>query len=382
MVLTRRAYKAISRWLPNEVITQIIEVAPKEDQASLCRVSKLFHGLCLPVLCRTVQLGHYASASAFCSAIIANPSRGQAVRSLNVLRIQYSKLAVASADAWSELLISALKLMSRLESLSISLHVLSQPYRLTLLQLSFPRLLACTITPPYFDDDPTGTSDVDWIASFLALHPTLTRVHVATINELAASPPVRISLLNLQHYEGPAGLIPALALCGLREAQIAWTAVAIANSTNIDNIIRALNLLTAPEIPFYSAHEYYNPDRCKPILTSISTHMPHTRTLQMRSFADCNFLDEDTIGHIADCLPRFTRLIYLAMECGRQFFPAEWEVRFQDEDRITVEAWADACSTLEACCLNKYAWRKVNGTWEKFPMADFRALAGIHEPGY
>ncbi|KAJ7490845.1 hypothetical protein FB451DRAFT_1552440 [Mycena latifolia] len=272
--------------------------------------------------------------------------------------------------------------MSRLESLSISLHVLSQPYRLTLLQLSFPRLLACTIAPPYFSDNPTGSRDGDWIASFLALHPTLTRFHVVSGTKLAVSPSVRISLPNLQHYDGPTGLVPALALRGLKEAQITWTAVETANSTNIDNIIRALNLLTTPEIPFYSAHEYYNHNRCKPILTSISAHMPHTRTLQMRSFSDGDFLDEDTIRHITDCLPRFTRLIYLAMECGSRWLSTEDENPYEDEHRVTVEAWADACSTLEACCLNNCAWWKVNGTWREFPMTDFRALAGIHRSGY
>ncbi|KAJ7675138.1 hypothetical protein B0H17DRAFT_1207877 [Mycena rosella] len=74
----RRAYKAISQWLPNEVLTEIIQAATQEDQASLCRVSKLFHALSLPVLNRTVRLAHYASASAFSSAIIENPTRGQA----------------------------------------------------------------------------------------------------------------------------------------------------------------------------------------------------------------------------------------------------------------------------------------------------------------
>ncbi|KAJ6548162.1 hypothetical protein DFH09DRAFT_1087283 [Mycena vulgaris] len=48
MFLTRRAYKSISRWLPNEIITEIL-AASQADQASLCRVSKLFYALCRPL---------------------------------------------------------------------------------------------------------------------------------------------------------------------------------------------------------------------------------------------------------------------------------------------------------------------------------------------
>ncbi|KAJ7467476.1 hypothetical protein FB451DRAFT_1401484 [Mycena latifolia] len=80
MVLTRRAYKAISRWLPNEIITEIIQAAPQPDQASLCRVSKLFHGLCLPLLYRVVRLKTRASVEAFCIAVLSNTALTEFVR--------------------------------------------------------------------------------------------------------------------------------------------------------------------------------------------------------------------------------------------------------------------------------------------------------------
>ncbi|KAJ7675153.1 hypothetical protein B0H17DRAFT_1140466 [Mycena rosella] len=123
--------------------------ATKKDQASLYRVSKLFHALCLPILNRTVRLAHYASASAFCSGIIANPSRGQAVCFFAVSYMHSWSNIVDRPAPLRQLLIQPMKLMSRLEYQSVNAYVLKRSDRFTLLQLTFPRLLACdeTIRP-------------------------------------------------------------------------------------------------------------------------------------------------------------------------------------------------------------------------------------------
>ncbi|KAJ7490808.1 hypothetical protein FB451DRAFT_1389566 [Mycena latifolia] len=84
MVLTRRAYKAISRWLPSEIILEIIQAAPQADRASLCRVSKLFHALGLPVLYRVVHLQTRASAEAFGPTVLSNIALGPLVRSFTI----------------------------------------------------------------------------------------------------------------------------------------------------------------------------------------------------------------------------------------------------------------------------------------------------------
>ncbi|KAJ7434871.1 hypothetical protein FB451DRAFT_1571807 [Mycena latifolia] len=395
MVLTRRAYKAISRWLPNEVITQIIQAASKEDQASLCRVSKLFHGLCLPIFNRTVRLGHYGRASTFCAAIIANPTRALAIRSFTVLNIWEPRLPAHPPDALSKLLIKVMKLMSRLEYLSIHPYALKGPSRLTLLQLYFPCLFACDIgpSPPHLAGEETREGDA--IALFLALHSNLTRVRISSNSRLTASPVVRVPLPNVQHYDGPAGLIPTLVLPGLKVAKLDWHA-GETSSTAIDRIIRALHLLTTPEIPIVSSHDY--DDRCcTAIVTSVSAHMPHTKTLQMRPLREYHRLLDEDIRHIIACLPRFTGLVYLAMERRISGFPTD-----KDEDCITVKTWGEACPTLKACCLsmfpspsllfllthrhrtsaNNYAWRKVDATWEEYPMLDFQSQAGLIDANY
>ncbi|KAJ6585642.1 hypothetical protein B0H19DRAFT_1250436 [Mycena capillaripes] len=55
MVLTRRQRKAISCWLPNEIISEIFQAAPAADRAALCGTSKLFYGIGAPVLYRVID---------------------------------------------------------------------------------------------------------------------------------------------------------------------------------------------------------------------------------------------------------------------------------------------------------------------------------------
>lgn len=89
MPLTRRTYKppaskTIAQRLPNEILTEIIETMPKPDQLTFCRVSELFHRLCLPVLYRVVVLGDYERAKTFLELIAAHPGRAEAIRSFTV----------------------------------------------------------------------------------------------------------------------------------------------------------------------------------------------------------------------------------------------------------------------------------------------------------
>lgn len=51
---------------------------------TFCRVSELFHRLCLPVLYRVVVLGDYERAKTFLELIAAHPGRAEAIRSFTV----------------------------------------------------------------------------------------------------------------------------------------------------------------------------------------------------------------------------------------------------------------------------------------------------------
>ncbi|KAJ7612245.1 hypothetical protein FB45DRAFT_1037166 [Roridomyces roridus] len=92
MVLTRSGHKdrmQITRWLPNEVLTHIIQLAPRSSQAILSRASKLFHALSLPIVHRTIFLDTSKLDTtvivAFCDSITRNPERAAATRNLTIL---------------------------------------------------------------------------------------------------------------------------------------------------------------------------------------------------------------------------------------------------------------------------------------------------------
>ncbi|KAJ7100512.1 hypothetical protein C8R44DRAFT_888321 [Mycena epipterygia] len=228
MVLTRRAHKAISRWLPNEVLTEIIEVVPNlADRASLCRVSKLFHALCLPILYRVVHLDvNLHSAVTFSSSLKENPARADAIRHLIVTSTMY--------------------------------------------------------------------------------------------------------------YRGPATFLPSLDVgLGLREARIQWSSSEV---DDLENIVVALNSLTRHDIPFTCCSEDCDDAVDTPqIMDSISKNIPHTKTLQLvcqNAYLDDDIEIADTIRRIRESLPRFTSLVYLAME-------GYWPVK-NEAEQIEVEAWGRA----------------------------------------
>ncbi|KAJ7100517.1 hypothetical protein C8R44DRAFT_353368 [Mycena epipterygia] len=378
MVLTRRAHKAISRWLPNEVLTEIIEAFPNlADRASLCRVSKLFHALCLPILYRVVHLDvNLHSAVTFSSSLKENSTRADAIRHLIVTSTTGPRLP-DSVVARISMLTELLKLMQKLEHLSINPVVWYGPegpshdYRPVILQSTFSGLLSCVI--PMIEGFVVDLEDphIDLLGSFLSRHPKLTRIHVR--GQLLRAPSARISLENLQYYRGPGILLPSLDVgIGLREARIEWSSSEI---DDLENIIVSLNSLTRHDIPFTFCTEDCDDDvDALQIMDSISRNIPHTKTLRLACLVYFSYYTHEEIAntsrHIRECLPRFTGLVYLGME-------GHWPLKNEAESQIEVKAWGDVCPTLEACSLDDGAWRKVNGVWEQYSIEDFRVLAGI-----
>ncbi|KAJ6510757.1 hypothetical protein C8R45DRAFT_1207624 [Mycena sanguinolenta] len=325
MVLTRRAYRAnmrISLWLPNEVLVQIIQQSPKADQATLFRVSKLFRDLCLPVLYRVVNLRPRISEfiESFCSGIAGNPSRAGAVRSFTLDEPRPSR-----AKPRSDLLLTPLKLMSKLTHLSIFAAALDDHHTCIILQKLFASRLG------------------------------------------------RVSLPNLEHYDGDANLILSIdSVIGLKAARLSWDSE---DDAQIDRIIIKINSMTKSDLPVVSSHIY--PDYPFQIMTSVSEHMRNAETLQLVSLENCiALLSRKMIRRITGCLQRLANLAYLEISS----FPST--PGDTAKDLITIEGWAEACATLRACSFNRRGWRKIGGRWEEFPIQEFRVLAGLSDTSY
>ncbi|KAJ6511002.1 hypothetical protein C8R45DRAFT_1207777 [Mycena sanguinolenta] len=340
MVLTRRAaYRQsveISRWLPNEVLVHIVQLSPKADQASLSRISRLFHDLCLPVLYRVVKIKRYHAIDSFCSSVVENPSRADFVRSF-ATDLPYSHYPQYSR---SEVLIVALKLMLKLDHLALCAFALDGRHSLLLFEeCNFPQLISCDIWAPWgaFDGIRSNERISDSIPLFLARHSTLKRVHIHPADKLVAPQSIRASLPNLEFYGGDAGFIPAIDARGLKSVQLTWFADADAEKI-------MLGATTVSVTPSSMMH-------------------------------DPGVLSDDTARHITECLPRFTSLVYLSLEWMND--PPQSTAN--SADRIVIEAWGEACPTLEGCGLYFHGWRKLDGRWEECPLKDFLVLAGLSE---
>ncbi|KAF7341921.1 hypothetical protein MSAN_02048000 [Mycena sanguinolenta] len=151
--------------LPNELLVQIIQHSPAGKQAILCRLSRLFHDLCVPVLYRVVEIKDSDSVALFCSAIIANPSRAGAVRSFTV------DVSRSRIEHYGDLLLASLKLMLRLDHLFLSQTALDYGQSSILLEeCIFPQLISCDIWAPSWSKNESVS---DLVAAFLARHSTL-----------------------------------------------------------------------------------------------------------------------------------------------------------------------------------------------------------------
>ncbi|KAJ7773625.1 hypothetical protein DFH07DRAFT_801305 [Mycena maculata] len=352
MVLTRRGHKArmmVTR-LPNEIITEIVRAAPKADQATLCRVSKFFHSLVLPVLNRVVEPArgnrNNIVLAGFCSALIADPGRAHVIRS-------FTFFAHGLPTKTLDVLVQAMNLMSRLEHLSIN-----HPSSLMLSKLSlltFPGLLSFHCPHVY------ERNGANMVAGLLTRHPTLIRIQLR-------SPPVPISLPNLQYFDGFARSIPLITTQSLRAVRLVWDPA----TQNFDDIFMALLPLRDFALPFVSSHVYCT-GNYKQILPSLARRMPHTTSLQI---VPSLLLNDEIVNHVTQWLPELRHLVYLALD----HIPYSPKPRLSIANpQVTVQAWAKACPTLEGCSLVDSAWRKVDGTWQGYSLEDFRIHTGFSE---
>ncbi|KAJ7490841.1 hypothetical protein FB451DRAFT_1221228 [Mycena latifolia] len=364
MTLHPRGSKSIFHWLPNEIITQIIQATPRRaDRRALCRTSKLFHALAAPVLYRAVDICTFAELETFCSAVLSNPALAELVRSFT---------AVFNPDEYSydiwlpRQLVDATKALVHLEALSIPIGLVPDENLRELLRWTFPHLVRCSLGSKAARW--SSTEQDDTLASFLLRHRALKTLHVQDWDPLETwlSGSARIPLLHLEHLRCPGGVLPAIVTSSLKEARIYWVEY---EPNDAEGTFHALKSMVRTDVPFVCSN-----DACdgsfSAIVDSLSRNIPHTKTLHLQMYnlyADCN---RSKMDDLKKYLSRFTGLAFLWIEST--LGSDAW-----GDGPMTVGDFSDACPSLEACCIELLAWRKMNGTWDVFPPEDFKALCGI-----
>ncbi|KAJ7629581.1 hypothetical protein B0H17DRAFT_1218142 [Mycena rosella] len=351
MVLTRRAYKAISRWLPNEIITEIVQLTLRSDQASLSRVSTLFRDLCLPILYRVVRLNSRASVAGFGAAVLSNNALAELVRSYT------------AADFFgvpSSLLMDSSKALIRLESLSLHQSLAGADLR-ALLGLTFPHLVRCRLRTATLQLGPKyafpSAEKQDVLMSFLLRHPALENLHIEDPYHMEVWPSqsARIPLLHLQRLRCPAKIVPSIDTTNLRRARLCW-------NTGV------LILSNPPKSKTSSFRFGRWPTPISP------SNMPNMRTLQLGLTFGPTHIDEhnEIMGHLKNYLPRFMTLAFLSLE-----YTTIWPSAPTFDEKQAIDSLSTVCPTLEACRLHDHAWRKMAGRWEEYAVEEFEALAGL-----
>ncbi|KAJ7490792.1 hypothetical protein FB451DRAFT_1552400 [Mycena latifolia] len=169
-------------------------------------------------------------------------------------------------------------------------------------------------------------------------------------------------------------MIPAIGARSLKVARIYWEHD---EPNDVEAIIVALRSMTQRDVPFICSHINCEDD-FEEILDSISRLIPHTQTLDINVMTLGEKRD-GMLAHFITYLPRFTDLVFLSMtlpSVTNMFF--NWDKAVDAEDKITVQGLAEACMTLQACCLGyRRAWRKANGTWQSYPSTEFKTQAGL-----
>ncbi|KAJ6537695.1 hypothetical protein B0H19DRAFT_373071 [Mycena capillaripes] len=174
MVLTRRQL-AITRWLPNEIISEIIQAAPRSaDRASLCRASKLFYSIGVQALYPEVDIKSYSCAISFSSAILSKPALSGLVRSFTFVKREGPSYGHEPVD-FSQNLLDCLTSLHRLERMSINLHLFEEEQWFMLLNETFHHLVGFRVFGRFEKKHFAATS------SFLMRHPQLISLGMETV---------------------------------------------------------------------------------------------------------------------------------------------------------------------------------------------------------
>ncbi|KAJ7612190.1 hypothetical protein FB45DRAFT_308212 [Roridomyces roridus] len=381
MVLTRRAHRldarmCITLWLPNELLTKIIHCSPKSDQATLCRVSKLFYALVLPILNRAVVLNFRKddkSCDHFSRALIKVPQRAEAIRSLTLTpKPSHPNRLVQGAY---DLLFEAMELMQGLQSITLEKRwektTINRLDRLVLPQLSTLRLRA---------ENGFGCPDARAFSQFFAQHPSITRLYLPADSWLTVEP-VHNFLPNLREYVGPTPLLRSLATQSLRAARLCPDSELSASN------VQTLKALTKPGLPFVLSIDPGLGNRTlevtiPAILSAVSTEMSsEIRSLELRTF-ETGRLSTETFNHITTQLLRFSHIAYFSIARSDAGYLGEFFVDIEAV-QAALRAWATALPTLKGCFIgcpespDACAWIKVGEQWERCTMQDFDVQAGF-----
>ncbi|KAJ7275673.1 hypothetical protein C8J57DRAFT_1311402 [Mycena rebaudengoi] len=352
-MLTRRAAKCILRFLPNELLTEIIANTAPADQVALCRVSKLFSRLARRVLYRTVTLASLRAILACCHALIGNPELALLVKSFD---ISASKLNGTNIHAL-DLISAALACTTNLETLNFVFARGAPSFIECIDSRTFPALRRLVLRAD-LDAEPA-------LLAFLHRHPRLGVLKLfgpaepfAALLSTTGVP----CLLDLKYLKATAAVFPALlapsgssAPPHLTAAEIDWKLVGPLDALPP---LRALTAHSASLTKLVCFRAGPNLD----LIPLVAQYFP--RLVVLKVHASSGLLprahDVETLTTIRTALARLPALRAFQYTYAHFGF----SVAHREHDRATVASWAAGCPVLRQCTLNGYIWKRRPATGE------------------
>ncbi|KAJ6615119.1 hypothetical protein B0H10DRAFT_85730 [Mycena sp. CBHHK59/15] len=339
-MLTRRAAKSILRFLPNEILTEIIAVSPPTTQAALCRASRLFNKLATCFLYRTIVLTTVPALDRCCRTLKNRREEALLVKSFD---ISGCVMDLEIFDIHSFNMSQALVSMKNLESLTFAFGKSAPPYILAVAQTTFPHLrrLLIRVTPFYEKN----------LTEFLARHPALTVLKLFGRSPFLADLDA-VTFPNLRYLKAHAGaLAPVIRGNRLTGAEVSWHAPT-------EDIAQPTAALRAGSADSLVKLVCFRPGANVDLIAHVAEHLPCVAVLKViaPSALQPAAHDKATVQAIAAALTRFTQL---------RTFEYTYCLRVNRfEDRVTVISWARVCPTLKQCTLNGVIWKRRLSTGE------------------
>ncbi|KAJ7118096.1 hypothetical protein C8R44DRAFT_189849 [Mycena epipterygia] len=333
MVLTRRAYKSIVRWLPNEVLAEVILCLDSyRDLRALCQISRLISGIAIPLLYREVVLSTLPQIKRLLSTLKKH-AESPVPRANHVRDFSLQALELQLSEHLFDEITSMLANLPNLQSLEIFSAKKSFPNML--LHAYFPKLSALTycVYPQYCAA----------LSTFINRHPGITDLVLYRVTSDTESRLDPIHLPNLTEYMGPR--------CFLASFDSDTTT----SLKNIDLRWFPQDLNTEPAF-----------------LEHLATIMPHISTFRFNKAFSSACITWAHAMEISATLKNFTALTSLEFRGLEEAPPAEGEVPDHIAALIAktaiggtiVEAWGAACKTLVEVHLDGIDWRKTEMGWE------------------
>ncbi|KAJ7743513.1 hypothetical protein DFH07DRAFT_36142 [Mycena maculata] len=199
MVLTRRAYKSITRWLPNEILSEVVQWVTPPDLVALCQTSHLMKGIATPLLYRAVSLSKISGMKRFITTMERH-ANDPVSKAEHVRQFCIHQFAPNIPENILQKITLVLSYFSRLTSLQ--LFSLNNHFPELLRTAHFPSLtdFRCHVLPRLSSS----------LSSFLNRHQTITDLYLCRIFDDAMPTLDHIHLPNLHTISMPGSFIPCL----------------------------------------------------------------------------------------------------------------------------------------------------------------------------